>query len=213
MGTRDELKGFVRDALVAGRSRAEIADALSAAGWGRGEIETALSDFSDTPFIPPVPRPRGSVTARDAFLYAILFTALLFTAGYLISLIHNLLDIWLPDSADGQYVPARAEGRIRWAIAILIVAAPVCVWLSVTTDSRARIDPGHARSPVRKWLTYVALFIAAMVIFADLTYVIYAFLDGEITTRFLLKAGTVATIAGMIFAYYLRGVEESKDVA
>ncbi|MEM9058980.1 MAG: DUF5671 domain-containing protein [Pseudomonadota bacterium] len=211
MSSRDELKTFVRDALVAGRSRAEIGEALRDAGWGSSEIETALGDFAETPFTPPVPRPRGNVTARDAFLYAILFTALLFTTGYLVSLIHNLLNIWLPDPADGAFVSNRAEGRIRWAIAILVVAAPVYVWLSVVADRKARTDPGHARSPVRKWLTYVALFIAAMVVFGDLTYVIYAFLNGEITLRFLLKAGSVAAIAGGVFVFYLRGVEETRN--
>ncbi|MEL7466905.1 MAG: DUF5671 domain-containing protein [Pseudomonadota bacterium] len=213
MGTRDELKGFVRDALVAGRSRAEIADALSAAGWGRGEIETALSDFSDTPFIPPVPRPRGSVTARDTFLYAILFTALLFASGYLIALVHSLLDIWLPDAADSEYVRRGAESSIRWAIAVLIVSVPVYVWLSIVTDRRAGSDPGHARSPVRKWLTYLALFICALVIFADLTYVIYALLNGEFTLRFILKAGAIAVIAGLIFLHYLRTVEGKHEGA
>ena len=207
MSSRDELKSFVREALLAGHDRDAIAKALDEAGWGEDEIGTALSDFVDTDFRPPVPRPRGSVTARDTFLYAILFTALLFASGYLIALVHSLLDIWLPDAADSDYVRRGAESSIRWAIAVLIVSVPVYVWLSIVTDRRARSDPGHARSPVRKWLTYLALFISALVIFADLTYVIYAFLNGEITLRFILKAGAIAGISGLIFLHYLRTVE------
>lgn len=213
MSSRDELKTFVRDALLAGHDRAAIARALKEADWGQNEIDEALADFVDTDFSPPVPRPRGSVTARDAFLYAILFTALLFASGYLISLLHNLLDIWLPDATDGEYARRGSESSVRWAIAILIVSVPVYVWLGLVTDRKARTDPGHARSPVRKGLTYLALFISALVIFADMTYVIYAFLNGEITVRFLLKAATVAVISGLIFVHYLRSVEEKVSAA
>jgi len=72
-------------------------------------------------------------------------------------------------------------------------------------------DPGERRSLVRKWLTYLALFLAALSFFGDGAYVIYEFLKGEITMRFILKALTVALVSAAVFAFYLRNAEDMKD--
>jgi len=41
------------------------------------------------------------------------------------------------------------------------------------------------------------------VLIGDFTYVVYSFLGGELTVRFVLKALVVAVIAGTAFGYYL----------
>ncbi|MCP4070165.1 MAG: hypothetical protein GY742_00315 [Hyphomicrobiales bacterium] len=211
MAATDPINLFVHDALAAGRSRAEIQNALGDAGWSGSEIEKALSAFADVTFTPPVPRPRPQLTARDVFVYAMLFTALGFTATYLINLIHGNLDLWLHDAADHKYWMQRAKNRIRWAIAILFTSTPVFVWLTIYTGRRVAQDAAQKRSLVRKWLTYLALFVSALVFFGDATYVIYNFLKGEITLRFILKAATVAGVSLAIFIFYLRDVEDMKD--
>ena len=58
MATAAPVSQFVRDALMAGRTRPEIRDALGAAGWSNREIDEALGEFFDSDFMPPVPRPR-----------------------------------------------------------------------------------------------------------------------------------------------------------
>ena len=45
----------------------------------------------------------------------------------------------------------------------------------------------------------------------DITYVIYSFLTGEATLRFLLKAAVVACVSGAVFWFYLRDIEEQAD--
>jgi hypothetical protein len=211
MAATDPINLFVHNALTAGRSRAEIQNALGDAGWSGSEIEKALAAFADVTFTPPVPRPRPQLTARDVFVYAMLFTALGFTATYLINLIHGNLDLWLRDAADNQYWTQRVKNSIRWAIAILVISTPVFVWLTIHTGRRVAQDTAQKRSLVRKWLTYLALFISALVFFGDATYVIYNFLNGEITLRFILKAATVAGVSLAIFTFYLRDVEDMKD--
>ena len=64
-------------------------------------------------------------------------------------------------------------------------------------------DPSKRASKVRKWLTYMTLFVAAGVIIGDLTALVYGLLGGELSLRFALKALTVGFIAGGIFGYYL----------
>ena len=92
MAGNKELAQFVRDALSAGKSRVEIAAVLGQAGWSGQEVSDALAGWADVPFAPPVPRPQPIVTARDIFIYALMFGAFLLGAGYLVGLLHALFD-------------------------------------------------------------------------------------------------------------------------
>lgn len=210
MAANDAINQFIRDALLAGRSREDIRDVLGQAEWSDNEINNALAEFSEIEFSPPVPRPRPQLTARDAFIYAILFTALAFAAVYLINLVNAILDIKLRDPGDHQYFQRYAISRLRWSIAILLVSMPVYIWMTYYTSRRIEKDETYRRSLVRKWLTYVALFVAAGAFFGDATYVIYELLKGETTLRFLLKAATVAIVSIAVIAFYLRDVEDLK---
>lgn len=210
MASKDSVSQFVRDALLAGQSRENIRNALIQAGWSDRDVSDALAEFSEVEFTPPVPRPRPQPTARDVFVYAILFTALALTATYLVNLVLSILNLRMPDSADHQYLERRSIYMMRWSIAILIVSTPVYLWMSFYTRRRIVKGEGLHRSLVRKWLTYIALFVAALAFFGDATYVIYEFLKGEVTLRFLLKAATVALVSLAIFSFYLRDVEYLK---
>ena len=65
-------------------------------------------------------------------------------------------------------------------------------------------DVTKRASSVRRQFTYLTLFIACAVLMGDVTTMIYNFLGGELTARFLLKCATVALIAGAGFGYFLR---------
>lgn len=211
MAANDNLVSFVREALATGRSRAEIRGALTNAGWSEREIAESLGAFATTEFSPPVPRPRPQLTARDTFLYLLLFISMAVVASFLVALIHSILDLSLRDPGDRVWVERYATDQIRWSIATLVVASPVFIWLTHFTRRQIAEDAGRRRSLVRKWLTYIALLVSALVFFGDAVYVIYSFLKGEVTLRFFLKALTVACVASTVFAFYLRDVEETAD--
>jgi hypothetical protein len=203
----DELLAFVKESLSRGRSRAEIADALERAGWSREQSASALDAFADVEFPVPVPMPRPYVSARDAFVYLVLFTALYVTAYHFGSLTFDLINLAFPDrSLDatyGQYV----RMGMRWSLASLLVAFPVFAFMTRKINREIVSDPGKRRSKVRRWLTYLTLFVAACVLIGDVTTLVYNALGGELTTRFLLKVLTVAVIAGAVFAYYLHDLQ------
>lgn len=209
MNSSEIVSQFVKEALSAGHSRTEIESQLETAGWSAREVSQALSGFAENEFSPPVPKPRPQLNARDAFVYLILFTALGFAAGYLIALVNSILNIQLPDPGDSKYLERRSFDTINWAIAVLLFAGPVYLWMTYYTRKQIASDAGHKRSLVRKWLTYLALFVTAMFFLGDGVFVIYTFLDGEVTLRFLLKALTVAVVNLAIFVFYLRDVEEA----
>ncbi len=160
-----------------------------------------LGAYSTVPFPVPVPNPRPYVSAREAFLYLVLYTTLFVSAYSLGELLFLFIDRGLPDVATRDW---DLSYQIRWAIARLVVAAPVFLFTAYCVHRMIATDPAKHGSPVRKWLTYMALFIAASVIIGDIVTLVSYALGGELTMRFILKVATVAIIAGAIFLYYLR---------
>ncbi|MEM1056434.1 MAG: DUF5671 domain-containing protein [Bacteroidota bacterium] len=204
MPSPDELASFVREALHLGHSREEIAETLQRAGWTREQTASALGAFADVDFPIPVPRPRPYVSAKEAFWYLVLFTSLYLTAIYLGTLLFQLINLGFPDPTDSEYARTAAQGSIRWAIAMLVVAFPLFVFMSRLIGQAVQEDPGKRASKVRKWLTYLTLFVAVCVLLGDGATLLYNLLSGDLTVRFLLKSITVAVIAGSVFWYYLR---------
>lgn len=202
MAIDQELLRFVRDALAQGISRAQVEDALVRAGWEQGQVRSALAAFAELDFPVPVPRPKAYLSAREAFLYLVLFTTLYISAFNLGSLIFQLINRAFPDPVlSGADESIRQT--IRWSISALIVAFPIFLYVSRLIDRAVRVDPGKRSSKVRKWLTYLTLFIAACVLIGDFIGLVNSLLGGELTVRFVLKALTVGAIAGTIFGYYL----------
>ena len=171
----------------------------------------ALRGYADSDFSPPIPRPRPQPSAKDAFFYGLMFAALAVTAFETVFLLNSLIDIWLaePGSSGRSY---RID-NIRWAIATIIVFGPVFFWLNRRSNRSADSDPAKKRSPILKWLSYVTLFVSALTLAGDLVYVIYRFLDGDITLRFLAKAAVVAVVAGLVFGYFRQKLRDNDDEA
>jgi len=211
MAVTEDLFTFVRDALARGLSRVDIERALVAAGWEVPEVRAALAGYADVDFPVPVPRPRPTLSARDAFLYLLLFTTLYISAYHVGSLIFELIARVFPDPvATTAGVTAHASARIRWSIASLLVASPVFLYLSALTGRLVRLDPAKRGSAVRRWLTYLTLFLAASTVIGDLIALFYSLLSGELTIRFVLEVLTVGGIAGAVFGYYLHGLRQDE---
>jgi hypothetical protein len=198
----EEAREFVRRALAKGQSRDDIEKALLAAGWPPAQVKRALSSYAESPFGVPVPRPHTQLSARQAFVYLLLFTVLLVVAVQLGSLLFQMIDIAFDDRLDSEYAITGRQTAIRWAIASLIVAFPLFIFLSRSVGREIEQNPAMRLSGVRRWLTYIALFIASTILMGDLISLIFNFLEGDLSTRFVLKSFVVAMIAGGIFGYY-----------
>ena len=203
MARNDDLTGFVREALNRGESRARTREVLLEAGWSRDEVESALGSFSEVTFSLAVPRPRPSLSAREAFEYLILFGTLYVAAFSLGRLIFQFINLALPDPLSQPFMGEAIRGAIRWSIAALVVTTPVFLRSAWKNARAIEASPVKRASPVRRWLTYMTLAITASVLIGDATSLVYNFLGGETTLRFLLKSLTVAVIAGAAFVYYL----------
>jgi type II secretory pathway pseudopilin PulG len=196
------LEQFVRAALEKGSQKSAIEQCLREAGWPADQIRNALDQFADIAFPVPVPKPRPYLSAREAFRYLLLFTTLYFSAYYLGSLLFNFVDLKFPDPAMRDYWRS-TEDNIRWAAAFLVVAFPIFLFMSRRIYGEMARDPAKRLSVIRRWLTYLTLFITAGFVIGDLVTLVYNALGGELTVRFTLKVLIVGVIAGTVFGFYL----------
>jgi hypothetical protein len=211
MAAREELDRFVRDALGRGIARADVEGALTAAGWERREVKGALAAFADIDFPMPVPRPKPYLSARDAFVYLVLFSTLYISAYNFGRLLFLLIERAFPDPAAPGWIVQGAREAIRWRVSSLVVAFPIFFYVARRAEQAVRADPGKRTSKVRRWLTYLTLFIAAGVLIGDSIALVNGVLGGELTIRFVLKVSTVMLIAGAIFGYYRRDLQRDDE--
>lgn len=203
MGGKDELGDFVREALDRGVSRDQIRTTLIGVGWAHAQVDAALARWAESALPLAVPRPRPSLSAREAFEYVVLFGTLYFSAFSLGQLHFNLIDLAFPDPLWPPFRFEVVDRSIRWAIAALVVSTPVFLYAAWSNARRLAAEPVKRASPVRRWLTYATLALTASILIGDCTSLVYNLLGGDLTLRFMLKAGVVGAIAGTAFVYYL----------
>jgi hypothetical protein len=144
------------------------------------------------------------ITAKDFFLHLGVIVTFYASVIALIVLLFEVINVAFPKitNAYQYYNPS-----ISFQVATLIVAFPLFLWLSWLLQKTYIEDPSLREAPLRKWLSYITLFIAGAVVAGNFVTVIYMFLDGrELTTGFILKALTLLVIAGGVFFYYLREI-------
>ena len=203
-----DLVGFVKEGLGRGLSRGEIEDILVRAGWPADQVRRSLAGFADVESPIPVPRPAVSTRPREAFLYVLMFMALFVSAFNLGVVLFALVDLALPDPAG---VPPEAiRAALRLSVSALVVASPVFAWVTRVVGRGVEAQPSARTSRIRLQLTYLTLFVASCVLVGAVTALLYSFLGGELTARFVLKALTVTAIAGGAFGYYLRDLREAE---
>jgi len=210
MTRSEDLTTFVNEALTRGVPRSEIEGVLLKAGWSKTQVSDALAAFAEVTFAIPVPKPRPYTDAREAFLYGLLFVALAFSAYNLGMLVFSFIEQAFP-LADS--VTSLREST-RGPTSVLVVALPVFLYVSRLVNRDARLDPSKRVSKSRSQMTYITLFVCASVVIGILAGLVYSFLGGELTIRFVLKSLTAAGIAAGLFGYYLRGMRvEGTDAA
>jgi hypothetical protein len=199
----EKLHAFIEAAKPKGASDDFLVDLFREQGWAAKDIYAAFGRYyqSLTGLAVPVRAGGAGEAARDAFLYMLAFSTLATWTIALGSLMFTFIDRWFPD----PLAPARFESRyqISSQMACVIVAFPIFLLVMRFILREVETRPEKLESGVRKWLTYIALLIAAGSVIGDLITFLTYFLQGELTARFVLKVLTVIVIAGSVFWYYL----------
>ncbi len=137
---------------------------------------------------------------RDVFMYILNIAGLYASACSVLILLFQYINLAFPDVLNPYYDPG---DPIRWALASIIIIFPVFLWASRFLQKDIVVNPQKSELKIRKWLLYFTIFAAGVLIIGDLVTLIYNFLQGEITFRFILKIVSVLIVAVAVFGYYL----------
>jgi hypothetical protein len=200
-----DLNAFLEHARSKGMDHATIRMLLLSAGWKEKDVAKGLAAHA---LELPVPAPPDAGGARDAFLHLTAFAALYASVIAGVSLLFDYVHRWFPDPAFEAAARSTAQSLqgVRWSLAVLLVAFPVYLLTSRFLLKEIRAQAEKSWSGVRRWLTYLTLFVASLALGSDFVTLVFYFLEGGLTARFLLKVGIVALVAGMVFLYYVRSV-------
>lgn len=142
-------------------------------------------------------------TAKNFALQLGALVALYVSLTSLVVMLFGIVNIHFPDPASAYYEYDSAESSIRFSLAILVVFFPTYLLLTRKVNKARRSAEG-AYLMLTKWMIYLSLLVGGFVLLGDFVTVIYTFLNGEITTRFILKALALLVVVGSAFYYYLQ---------
>ena len=198
-----KIEPFIAHARSKGMDHQTIRMLLLSSGWKEKDIASALASGTLEMSV-PVPPDTGS--AKDAFFHLLTFTTLYSTVISLVILAFEYIGRLFPDPAmtDYQYSYAADVSGIRWSIAVIVVSYPLFVLLSRILHREFRVQPEKLASGVRKWLTYLTLFVTACTLLGDGITLLFYLLNGELSTRFLLKVFAILVLSGLPFLYYFQ---------
>lgn len=148
---------------------------------------------------------KQKVNVKDLFLNLGAIVALYTVVVSLINLLFAVINTAYPQITSGyNYYSSQS---ISWPVAIIIIFFPIFVLLMWLLEKGYAVDPERKNTGIRKWLSYITLFLAGLATAGDLATVLYYFIDGqELTTGFLLKVLAVLVIALAIFFYYISDI-------
>ncbi len=146
-------------------------------------------------------------TPKDFFVYLGTAISLYVSAGSLLSLLFSIIEKRFTDVLDvstyyyGGYGYYAGNGA-TFAIASLIIVVPIYLFLSYFIRKDILADNEKRGLAIRKWFVWFTLFAAGITVAGDLVALLYTFLQGEVTVRFILKVAAVLIVAGGVFSYY-----------
>ncbi len=210
MPTDPGIAEFVEKALAAGIPHESLVGVLTARGWPEKEVYEALADHYHRLTGIDIPRRTGAgASAKEAFFYLLIFSTLATWTIGLGCLAFALIDRWLADPLFYGYQQSFDTYTITSSLAALIVAFPLYLLISRNVVKEAAAHLERLDSPIRKWLTYMALVIAAGIFMGDLIAALAYLLRGELTSRFLAKSLVVLALSGGVFFYYFGGLRKT----
>jgi len=150
--------------------------------------------------------------AKYSFYYLLSLVALIFTAISAGLIIFGIIDRSVADALVQDYY-RNLDGQFKFAISALLVAGPIYYLSTSLINKGLKKEELTLDSPLRRWLTYLIIFVNALIILGVFIGTVYNFLSGALTARFLLKLLSVLVIASAIFSYYFYDIKKKAVLA
>ncbi len=210
-GENQPLLDFIESAKSHGASDEFVAALLRQNGWSERRIYQAFGLWYEARTGKAVPSGGGRIeAAKDAFLYLLAFITLGIWTIPLGALLFTVIDRAFPNPAIDYANATMIDWVMAYELAGILVGLPVFLAVTWRIVRDVQRQPERLESPVRKWLTYIALVLTASTMIGDVVTFLAYFLRGDLDTRFILKTLTILVIAGGVFAYYLDSLRPGK---
>ncbi len=150
--------------------------------------------------------PKPKTTPKDFFINLGAIVALYTVVVTLLNLLFTIINVAYP-KVTSYYSYYPGSQSISFPVATLIIFFPVYILFMWLLERGYFSEPEKKNLPVRRWLTYITLFVSGLVLAGDLVTVIYYWIDGqELTAGFLLKALSVLVVIFVVFMYYITDI-------
>jgi len=145
----------------------------------------------------------NTVNTKQFVLQLGALITLYLSLSFLLVLIFGIINLRFPDAAESYWALESAASSVRLGIAMVIVFFPAYLGFTRVVNKLRRSDKSQTYLSLTRWIIYLSLLVGGLILLGDLVAVIRAFLEGEITVRFILKAAAVFVVIGSAFYYYL----------
>ena len=148
-----------------------------------------------------------------AFLSLGVLISLIVSVTSFLNLAFEILNKKFPDVLNGIYQYGYYSSQFEKArtfLSMLIIMFPTFLILAYFWKKKEKKGLGYHDEVVRKWLSYIIIFLSILIAVIDLIILVRYFVSGEITIRFIFKVLIALAGAKMILYYFVPEVLEVK---
>jgi len=152
----------------------------------------------------------SKLTPRFFFISLGVLVSLITSVSSFLVLFFEVLNKKFPDILNSSYMYGYNSYNfeaIRASLATLIIFFPIFIVLSYFWVKLSNKEIGSVDKIIRKWMIYLILFLASLVIVIDLITLVRYFVSGEITNRFVFKVIVTLLIAAIVDFYYFKSIK------
>lgn len=122
----------------------------------------------------------------------------------IMTIVFSIIDKLLPDllSRDNYYSLNNNNSELHTAVSLLVLTIPAGLILAYWMRKQKIAHKEEVDSPVRKFTIGTALVTTAITVGGSAFSIIYQFLEGDLSNRFLAKAASMLIASAALFAYY-----------
>ena len=146
-------------------------------------------------------------TAKNFSLQLGSLASLYLSLAFFLVLVFGMINLIFPDSLDSTWQIESSASMVRFGFAMTVVFFPTYLFLTRSVNQQRRESQDGKYLGLTKWLIYLSLLGGGAILLGDMVAIIMGFLEGELTTRFILKALAVLVVTGSAFFYYIKDAQ------
>lgn len=154
---------------------------------------------------PNQPNIHPKTSAKDFFLHLGTIVALYSFVISLVNLLFTVINKAYPQTIGYYY--GYSTYSISIPVSVMIIMFPIFILLMWILEKSYTVEPEKRNIGIKRWLTYITLFISGLITTGDLITIVYYFIDGrELTAGFVFKFLTVFAVSLSVFMYYITDI-------